>query len=218
MNKPFSAWKEGLKFYGPVLLLGLFMLVGLWPYGYGWTALPVLMLAVCIALFFRDFPRQIVAKPNEVVSPADGTIVAIEDIEHSPHYDGPTRRVSIFLSVLNAHVNRAPFDAQIRQILYAPGQFKDARNPESSQVNESNTLWMDTTEGPITVRQISGAIARRIVCPIVQGARLQKGEKFGMIRFGSRTELYLPPGTHICVNLKDKVCAGTSILAKFHED
>ena len=218
MNKPFSAWKEGLKYYGPVLLLGLAMLLGLWSHGYGWTALPVLTVALCIALFFRDFPRQIMAQPNEVVSPADGTIVAIEDIDDTPHYDGPTRRVSIFLSVFNAHVNRAPFDAEIRDILYAPGQFKDARNPESSQVNESNALWLDTPEGPITVRQISGAVARRIVCPTAPGACLQKGEKFGMIRFGSRTELYLPPGTHVCVSLKDKVHAGTSILAKFHED
>jgi phosphatidylserine decarboxylase len=214
VNTPFSGWKEGLKYYGPVLLLALIPLATPYP----WTAVPILLIALATALFFRDFPRPITAEPHQIVSPADGTIVAIEDLPQTPHYQGPTRRISIFLSVLNAHVNRAPYDAQINAIKYAPGQFKDARNPESSQVNESNALWLDTHQGPMTVRQISGAVARRIVCPATPGTTLQKGEKFGMIRFGSRTELYLPPDTHVCVNLKDKVYAGTSILAKFNEN
>lgn len=166
-------------------------------------------------LFFRDFPRAITASENEVVSPADGTIVAIEDLEETPHYDGPTRRVSIFLSILSAHVNRAPYEGAVTHVEYAPGKFKNAMNPESSRVNESNAVWFNTPRGPMTVRQISGAVARRIVCPAAPGMNLEKGEKFGMIRFGSRTELYLPPGTEVCVKLKDKVYAGSTVMARF---
>lgn len=212
MNKPFNGWKEGLPFYGPVLaasvLLGFFPVIG-------WGAPFVALLGVCMALFFRDFPRQITAADNEVVSPADGTVVAIEDLDESPHYDGPTRRVSIFLSVFNAHLNRAPFPGTVTAVKYAPGAFKDARLPETSKVNESNAVWMDTDKGPMTVRQISGAVARRIVCPVSEGTVLAKGEKFGMIRFGSRTELYLPAGTEVTVALNQSVYAGTTVMARF---
>ncbi len=212
MNKPFSGWKEGFPFYAPVLaaavLLGFFPVIG-------WFAPVVAVLGVCMALFFRDFPRTITAADHEVVSPADGTVVAIEDLDESPHYDGPTRRVSIFLSVFNAHLNRAPFPGTVTAVKYAPGAFKDARLPETSQVNESNAVWMDTPRGPMTIRQISGAVARRIVCPVGVGTTLAKGEKFGMIRFGSRTELYLPAGTEVTVSLNQSVYAGTTIMARF---
>lgn len=212
MNKPFSGWKEGFPFYAPVLaaavLLGFFPVIG-------WFAPVVALLGVCMALFFRDFPRTISAADHEVVSPADGTVVAIEDLDESPHYDGPTRRVSIFLSVFNAHLNRAPYPGTVTAVKYAPGAFKDARLPETSQVNESNAVWMDTPRGPMTIRQISGAVARRIVCPVGVGTTLAKGEKFGMIRFGSRTELYLPAGTEVTVTLNQSVYAGTTIMARF---
>lgn len=181
----------------------------------GWFAPVVGLLGLAMALFFRDFPRAITAAPNEVVSPADGTVVAIEDFDESPHYDGPTRRVSIFLSVFNAHLNRAPYPGTVTAVKYLPGAFKDARLPETSQVNESNAVWMDTEKGPITIRQISGAVARRIVCPVGEGTVLAKGEKFGMIRFGSRTELYLPAGTEVTVALNQSVHAGTTVMARF---
>ena len=212
MKKPFSGWKEGLPFYGSVLLFAALAWVLL---GMAWVATVLGILGLAMALFFRDFPRAITAAENEVVSPADGKVVAIEDLDASPHYDGPTRRVSIFLSVFDVHVNRAPFPGTVTAVKYAPGQFKDARLPETSQVNESNALWMDTARGPMTVRQISGAVARRIVCPAEKGTVLAKGEKFGMIRFGSRTELYLPPGTEVTVQLNQMVRAGTTIMARF---
>lgn len=199
MNEPFNAWMQGVWYYGPVLGIGVLFLV----------------LGLGMLLFFRDFPREITAQPNEVVSPADGTVVAIEELNETPHYDGPCLRVSIFMSVFNAHVNRAPFDAVVREVRYAPGYFVNAMKSEASQVNESNALWLDTAKGPITVRQISGAVARRIVCPMRPGLKLVKGEKFGMIKFGSRVELYLPVGTEICVKLNQKVFAGTTIMARF---
>lgn len=200
MNEPFNAWAQGAWYYGPLFGVGgALMLMGL-----------------AVLLFFRDFPREITAAPNEVASPADGTVVSIEDLPESPHYDGPCRRVSIFMSVFSAHVNRAPFEGTVRDVRYAPGAYKNAMRPDSSKINESNALWLDTPEGLMTIRQISGAVARRIVCLAAPGTTLAKGEKFGMIRFGSRVELYLPPHAEICVNLKQKVYAGTSIIARFH--
>ena len=215
MNAPFNGWIQGIWYYGPVLLLGLLLTAALSRFGYAWAGLPVVLLGIGMLLFFRDFPRTIQAAPEEIVSPADGTVVAIEDLEETPHYTGPCRRVSVFMSVLNAHVNRAPYECTVKEVKYAPGHYRNAMNPESSKVNESNAVWLDTPRGPMTVRQISGAIARRIVCPIAPGVQLKKGEKFGMIRFGSRVELYLPPGTQVCVKLKDKVYAGTTIMAAF---
>jgi len=203
---------EGLPFYGSVLL---FSALAWFILGMAWLSSVLFVVGLAMALFFRDFPRAITAAENEVVSPADGKVVAIEDLEESPHYDGPTRRVSIFLSVFDVHVNRAPFPGTITAVKYAPGQFKDARLPETSQINESNAVWMDTERGPMTIRQISGAVARRIVCPAGEGTVLEKGEKFGMIRFGSRTELYLPPGTEVTVELNQMVRAGTTIMARF---
>ncbi|MBI2424825.1 MAG: phosphatidylserine decarboxylase [Candidatus Hydrogenedentes bacterium] len=214
MTKPFSGWREGARFYLPVLIPGI-LLAALAPTPWNGAGAFLLLVAFCVAAFFRDFPRTITAAPDEVVSPADGTIVAIEDLDESPHYSGPSRRISIFLSVFNAHLNRAPFDGEVSGVKYASGQFKDARLPETSKINESNAVWMETAKGPVTVRQISGAVARRIVCPVTEGTRLTKGEKFGMIRFGSRTELYLPPGTEVLIANGDKVYAGTTIVARF---
>ena len=219
MKKPFSGWKEGLPYYGPVLAAGLIMLAALGTSGPVWlgASVFVLLLGVAVLLFFRDFPRVITAAEADVVSPADGTVTVVEDLDETPHYSGPARRVSIFLSVFNVHVNRAPFECTVTDVIYAPGAYHDARSPECSRVNESNAVWLDTPRGPMTVRQISGAVARRIVCPVEEGTVLAKGEKFGMIRFGSRTELFLPPGTEICVKAGDKVNAGLTVLARFED-
>lgn len=207
----FSGWMCGLPFYGPVLVVGILLqaLVNTW------IGLPVVVLGLAMAAFFRDFPREMTAASNEVVSPADGTVTGIDDFDHDPHYDGPCRRVSIFLSVFSAHVNRSPFEGTIRDVRYAPGKFLDARSPECSKLNEANAVWLDTPRGLMTVRQISGAVARRIVCPAKAGDTLTKGQKFGMIRFGSRTELYLPPGTPVTVSKGQYLYAGITVVARF---
>ena len=165
--------------------------------------------------FFRDPIRRIPGEPQSVVSPADGTIVAIEEFETSPHYDCPCKRISIFLSIFNVHVNRSPYEGTVESITYKPGQFLDARKSDTSELNEANTLRMTTAKGPMTVRQISGLVARRIICKVEVGETLAKGEKFGMIKFGSRTELYLPVDAQICVTLNDKVQGGATIVARF---
>lgn len=196
------------------MLLGLLLLIFT---RYGWlraAGAVILLLGVYALFFFRDPHRVIQAAENEIVSPADGTIVGIETLPESPFYDGPCKRISIFLSLFNVHVNRAPDNGTIVDITYKPGEFLNAADTASSTRNEANTVRLDTPHGPMTVRQIAGLIARRIVCPVKPGAKLSKGEKFGMIRFGSRTELYLPATAEPCVGMRQKVKAGETIVAR----
>jgi phosphatidylserine decarboxylase len=215
METPFSGWKEGRRHYLPWFVLAAVVTVVLWPFGFAWAGIPLFVFACGTLLFFRDFPRTVTKSSGEVIAPADGTVVAIEELTETPHYEGPCLRISIFMSVFNVHVNRAPCDCTVRDIRYAPGLYKNAMKPEASRVNESNALWLATQWGPVTVRQISGAIARRIVCPVKPGTILTQGEKFGMIKFGSRVEVYLPPGTVASVALNRKTQAGITKLAKF---
>lgn len=215
MSIPFSGWREGLPHYLPWFAIALIATGALRHSGYPWLSIPFWLFAFGTLMFFRDFPRTAPAQAHEVISPADGTVVAVESLAESPHYDGPSTRISIFMSVFNVHVNRAPFDGTVRDVRYAPGAYKNAMKPESSQVNESNALWLDTERGLITVRQISGAIARRIVCRAEPGTRLERGERFGMIKFGSRVEVYLPPEVEPLVAPGDKPRAGVTILARF---
>lgn len=214
MNKDFNAWKVGLPYYLPPIVVGMSILPVLISAGYGYLGLPIPLAGLFALFFFRDPPRRISTEPGDIVSPADGTVVAIENLEDTPYYDGACTRVSIFLSVLSVHVNRAPESGTVRDVVYKEGAYMNAMNPESSNVNESNALRMETPHGPMTVRQISGAIARRIVCWPTGGESLKRGEKFGMIKFGSRTELYLSPDIEICVDLKSKVRAGASVIAR----
>lgn len=218
MNRTFNGWKEGLPYYGPVIAVGLLLTLVLVPAGSWYFAIGLFVLlgGICMMLFFRDFEREITAAANEIVSPADGTVVAIEDLPESLHYEGPCRRISIFLSVFSVHINRVPDDCTVKEVKYAPGLYMNAMKAETSHVNESNAVWLETPHGAMTVRQISGAIARRIVCPVSPGAKFAKGERYGMIRFGSRTELYLPAGTEVCVKLRDKIAGGTTVVAKFN--
>jgi len=215
MDAPFSGWQEGLRYYLPLFILALAATVVLWRLHWQWAALPFWFAAFFVLFFFRDLPRQSDADSSTLISPADGTVVAIEDLEESPHYDGPCRRVSIFMSVFNVHVNRAPFDCTVRDVRYAPGAYINAMKKEASKINESNALWLDTPHGSVTVRQISGAIARRIVCRAQPGKSLTRGEKFGMIKFGSRVEVYLLPETEVLVSLQQKIKSGETPLAKF---
>lgn len=189
----------GFVYYKPLLPLGIVIFI----------------LSIFILFFFRDFPREITAKEDEIVSPADGTIVEIKEIENNEYYDGKCLRVSIFMSVFNAHVNRSPYDGVIKKIVYKKGKFMNAMKSQSSEYNESNTLFIETKRGNITVRQIAGKIARRIVCPVKEGDYLKKGEKFGMIKFGSRVELYLPLNSEVYIKDREKVYAGITLIGRF---
>jgi len=212
----FSAFSESIPYSCGLMLVTILSLLAA---RYIPVASPIAFIFAVFTFFtiyfFRDPIRRIPGEPQSVVSPADGTIVAIEEFETSPHYDCPCKRISIFLSIFNVHVNRSPYEGTVESITYKPGQFLDARKSDTSELNEANTLRMTTAKGPMTVRQISGLVARRIICKVEVGETLAKGEKFGMIKFGSRTELYLPVDAQICVTLKDKVQGGATVVARF---
>jgi len=170
--------------------------------------------------FFRDPEREVPQDKDILLAPADGTITDIATIEESEFIKGKALRIGIFLSIFDVHINRSPCAAKVEKITYHLGQFLDARKAESGQVNESNDLWLTRTEEPcdkLIVRQISGAIARRIVCKAQVGQNLAAGEKFGMIKFGSRTELYVPllQDVTCLVQKGDKVRAGLTPMIKY---
>jgi phosphatidylserine decarboxylase len=177
-------------------------------------------LLVFVLAFFRDPYRQSPQDSDILLAPADGRIKDIEQVNESEFIGGPTLRIGIFLSIFDTHINRAPCEVKVAQIDYKKGMFKDARDPLAGKVNESNDLKLVRTKDPadkLIVRQISGAVARRIVCKAGPGDVLACGEKFGMIKFGSRTELYVPLRSDVecAVRVGDKVKAGLTILARY---
>ncbi|MBI5093221.1 MAG: phosphatidylserine decarboxylase [Candidatus Hydrogenedentes bacterium] len=145
MKRPYSAWKEGAPYYVPQFVIGAVLLAALWSNGFAAFSALFFITGLYTLSFFRDPARAITTNPKEVVCPADGTIVGIEELSTSPHYEGPCKRISIFLSVFNVHVNRTPFDGVVRDIRYKKGLFKDARKTETSECNESNAMWLDTS-------------------------------------------------------------------------
>lgn len=188
--------------------------------------LPELALFVVLVWalsFFRDPYRIVPDVPNALLSPADGTVTDIEIIENDPAFPQKALRIGIFLSIFNVHINRAPCAVQVGDIRYKLGQFKNAMSPASGRVNESNDVRMRRLVEPkdeLMVRQISGAIARRIVCAAKSGEELAAGQQFGMLKFGSRTELYLPvrDNAKCQVKLGDKVRAGLTILVRYESN
>ena len=177
-------------------------------------------LLIFSLMFFRDPTRSGPKDDNILLAPADGHITDVEIVQENDYVEGPMMRIGIFLSIFDVHINRAPCKAKVEKITYKPGKFLNAMNPKSGKVNESNDLVLVRENQPkdkLVVRQISGAIARRIVCAVTVGDKLQTGEKFGMIKFGSRTELYVPAGDNIKCLVKpgDRVRAGLTVLARY---
>ena len=219
--------RYGIREWGSALLVTAAVLVGCyflgkyvhpgWGYGIGVAAI-VIFLA--FAAFFRNPKRTLPADPKLLVAPADGVVRDIGEVDdfNMPPFEGRALRIGIFLSVLNVHVNRAPAEFDVTGKFYREGEFLDARHPECAARNEAMTLSGTATAGgksfPMAVRQISGKIARRIVCPVEPGRKLRRGEVYGMIKFGSRTELYLPVGEFdVKVKVGDKVRGGTTVMA-----
>ncbi len=218
MRKPFSAAAESVPFTAPAFSLGLLFAVAfgvVWPSVLVWLSVPCFVFGAYCLFFFRDPARKVPDEPGQAVAAADGLIVGVEDLAQTPYYDGPCKRISIFLSLFDVHINRAPMAGVVRRLEYRRGRFRDARLPETTDVNEANTIYLDTESGPMTVRQIAGLVARRIVCRCGPGDRLATGERFGMIKFGSRTEIYLPPNAQVLVQVGEKVKAGETPVAKF---
>jgi len=181
----------------------------------GLTSLTLMGLAVCFAIcwFFRDPDRMIPDNEGAVLSPADGKVISVELVENSPFYIGNSRKISIFMSVFNVHVNRIPFDAQVKEIRYHPGKFFSANLDKASLQNEHNAVFLELQGGKqICVVQIAGLIARRIICKLDPGDDVIRGQRFGLICFGSRLDVYMPTDITINVAIGDTVKAGTSIL------
>ena len=173
-----------------------------------------------VVWFFRDPPRRVPQAPGLVVSPADGTIAEVVDLEHDEFVGGPAVRIGIFLSIFNVHVNRAPLGSRVIRLKYSPGLFLNAMRPDSALRNENLWIGLEEDAAPhrrLVVRQIAGLFARRIVCNLRPGETIDRGHKFGMIKLGSRTELILPreDGLRIEVRVGEKVRAGASVMARY---
>lgn len=173
----------------------LTIVLGLAAWGLALVAWPLVALPLALWVFgvsfFRDPERALPPDGKALVSPADGTVADIVEVPGTPLLDEPCLRVGIFLSVFNVHVNRAPLTGRVSGLKYRPGRFLDARHPDATSQNEAQDILL-RGEFPVVVRQISGLIARRIVCPLREGMAVERGQRIGMIKFGSRTELYVP--------------------------
>ena len=181
--------------------------------GWGWSA-PLWLAALFVLQFFRDPPREVPDDPRAVVSPADGRIVAVEKAR-DPWLERDALKISVFMNVFNVHSNRAPVDGTVRRRWYHAGRFLNAALDKASLENERNALALRTADGfDVTCVQIAGLVARRILCYVDADAALQRGQRFGFIRFGSRVDVYLPPEAQAVAALGDKVHAAESILAR----
>jgi phosphatidylserine decarboxylase len=177
-----------------------------------WLSLVVTLL---IGHFFRDPERVITADTHEVVSPADGKVIAIERLEEPCFTRTASWKISIFMSVFNVHVNRIPCSATVRGLRYQEGKYFAANRLKASSQNEQNWIWLQTVSGQnIVLTQVAGLIARRIVCWPTTGDQVLCGERFGLIRFGSRVDIYVPEGSKLSVAIGDRVCAGGSIICR----
>jgi phosphatidylserine decarboxylase len=200
--------KEGYYFGLPLLALGGAGFLAHWYV----TAAVLFSLALFVFSFFRDPERVIPAEPGAVVSPADGRVVVVTDEENAGR---PGQRVSIFLAIWNVHVNRAPAAGTITKMEYRPGKFLAAMRERASMENEQNVFTLSTESGEMVFKQIAGLIARRVVSWKKQGERVVRGERIGLVRFGSRVDVWLPKDAEILVKLGENVKGGSSVLAQW---
>jgi phosphatidylserine decarboxylase len=179
-----------------------------------WLSLLFLVLILYTLFFFRDPDRNVPADSNAVVAAADGTVADISEVEETEVLKTRMRRVGIFLSIFDVHTNRAPIDGRIIYRQHHEGLCLDARSPDCPEKNEAMTWAFKNPRATLVVRQLTGAIARRIVAWAGVGDELARGERFGMIRFGSRTEVYLPLAASVLVKVGDHVAGGSTIIAR----
>lgn len=214
--------RYGRDVWLPILIIALVLISG-FALLHWWIVVALLVIILLGLLsFFRDPIRRIPGNlgPGDMLSPADGVVSAVFDVEHHEATGGPAKVIRIFLSVLNVHVNRAPCDAEVVSLHPRPGKYLNAQTDESADVNESNLIVLKTGVGGVNderigVRQVSGMLARTIVCPLTPGEKLARGQKFGMIKFGSTTELILPRPQNAVAHVKkgDKVRGGLTLFA-----
>ena len=196
------------------LFLGISVIVGvLISYFAGWWSAPFWLLALFILQFFRDPPRQVPDDPRALVSPADGRIVEVSRAQ-DPYVKREALKISVFMNVFDVHSNRSPVDGVVQERWYFSGAFVNAALDKASLENERNALWLRTRDGhDVTCVQVAGLIARRILCYVGAGAQLERGQRFGFIRFGSRVDVYLPLDAEVKAAIGEKVYAAESVLA-----
>ncbi len=197
----------------PFILIALALAVGAaWGGGRAW-AVPFLVLAAFFVFFFRDPNRTTPTDPGLVMSPADGRVMIAGDPPGPGAPKGDWRQISIFLSPMDVHVNRTPVEGRVTHVEYHPGKFLPAYKVEAGQLNEWTEVWFERDGRPIVCRQIVGVLARRIVCRLNAGDTVTRGQRFGVMKFGSRIDLFVPPDARILVKPGDRVVAGETVLA-----
>jgi len=213
--------RDGYSFIGVTAFVTL--LAG----GMGYQLKSIPALIVCIfcftltlffAYFFRNPKRKISAGEHDILSPGDGRIVSIVEVDEESFFKSKVTRISIFMSVFDVHVNRIPISGKVEHLKYRPGTFKAAFKEEASLKNEHTEIGIVSGNKKILFKQIAGILARRIVCSLSKGQSVQQGERFGLIRFGSRIDVIVPPDTEILVNTGKKVYGGKTCLGKFHHE
>ena len=205
MNHNSIIVREGLPFIIP---LGIFTLI-FSLFGIIWAA-SIFFIATCfVAWFFRNPEREFADGAKAVISPADGAVIKIENVVEGDFLKGPAQKISVFMNIFNVHVNRIPYAGKVGAIEYNKGNFFSANLDKASELNERNMVLINTDDGKkILTVQIAGLIARRIECWVKEGMHVGRGERFGLIRFGSRLEVFLPPDAIISIKVGDKVKAG----------
>jgi phosphatidylserine decarboxylase len=200
--------RDGYKFFLPLLITGIVAAA------VGWKSAAAALLILCagIAFFFRDPERLPPSEPGVVVSPADGRVT---DITEESFAGRPGRRISIFLSLWDVHVNRSPMAGRVRQVEYRRGRFYNAMRARASVDNEQNVIHLQTERGEMVFKQIAGAIARRVVCWKLPGDSVKLGERIGLIRFGSRMDVWLPAEAEVLATPGQHVAGGTTVLARW---
>ncbi|MGA9937776.1 MAG: phosphatidylserine decarboxylase family protein [Candidatus Acidiferrales bacterium] len=201
--------KEAYRFAISPLAIGIICIF----FGWKWPAAILIFLGLFVFYFFRNPERDIPSDPGLVVSPADGRVVEIVD---EPFDSVMGHRISIFLSIWNVHVQRAPVAGRIANVVYRPGKFMGAFRAAASRENEQNVIYMDTPQGTLVFKQIAGAIARRVLCWKNPGEEVSRGERVGLIRFGSRVDVWLPMDAEVVVKRGENIAGGASVIAKWN--
>jgi phosphatidylserine decarboxylase len=209
---------EGLKFLIPALTMGV-ILTAVWIFTSQVVILPFavifLLISLFLTLFFRDPERSAPKGENLILSSADGTVVSVKPFRNVEFVGEKGTLISVFMSVFNVHVNRAPVSGVVKYFKYNKGKFFPAFKEKASLENEHTELGLENTHGNVIIKQIAGIIARRIVCKVKTGDTVKAGQRFGMIQFGSRVDLFLPENVEIKVKLHQKVKAGETIIGIF---
>lgn len=201
--------KEGWPFLAAAIVVSVVVTLG-WP---AWS-IPFWLLTVFILQFFRDPPRNVPDDPQAILAPADGRIVVVGPAR-DPYLQRDAVKISVFMNVFNVHSNRSPVDGEVKKVWYFAGKFVNAAIDKASLENERNALHIHTDRGvDVTCVQVAGLVARRILCYVQAKDHLKRGQRFGFIRFGSRVDVYLPPGAVPKTAVGDKVYAGETILAR----